>query len=48
VQDPALYDGSAASVRRATSLNRALKDAEAALDGAMQRWVEASAASKED
>jgi ATP-binding cassette subfamily F protein 3 len=44
VQDPALYDGSAASGRKATELNRALKDAEAALDGAMQGWVEATAA----
>ena len=38
LQDPALYDGSAASARRAAELKKALKDAEAALDGAMQRW----------
>ncbi|MDP1889913.1 MAG: ABC-F family ATP-binding cassette domain-containing protein [Gemmatimonadaceae bacterium] len=43
LQDPALYDGSAASARRAAELNRALKDAEAALDGAMHRWAEATA-----
>jgi ATP-binding cassette subfamily F protein 3 len=43
VQDPALYDGSAGSVRRAAELTRSLKDAEAALDAAMQRWVEATA-----
>ena len=44
LQDPALYDGSAAAARRATELTRTLKDAEAALDGAMHRWVEATAA----
>ena len=44
LQDPALYDGSAAAARRAAELNRALKDAEAALDGAMHRWVEATTA----
>ncbi len=43
LQDPALYDGSAAAARRAADLTRALKDAEAALDGAMHRWVEATA-----
>ncbi|MBA4071204.1 MAG: ABC transporter ATP-binding protein [Gemmatimonas sp.] len=43
LQDPALYDGSAAAARRAAELNRALKDAEAALDGAMHRWVETTA-----
>lgn len=40
LQDPALYDGSAAAARRAAELGRALKDAEAALDGAMQRWLQ--------
>ncbi len=44
LQDPALYDGSAAAARRAAELTRALKDAEAALDGAMHRWVDATAA----
>ncbi len=44
LQDPALYDGSASAARRATELTRALKDAEAALDGAMHRWAEATAA----
>jgi len=44
LQDPALYDGSAAAARRAADLTRALKDAEASLDGAMHRWVEATAA----
>ncbi|MHB1313838.1 MAG: ABC-F family ATP-binding cassette domain-containing protein, partial [Gemmatimonadaceae bacterium] len=43
LQDPALYDGSAGSARRATELKKALKDAEAALDGAMQRWMQATA-----
>ncbi|MHB0963415.1 MAG: ABC-F family ATP-binding cassette domain-containing protein [Gemmatimonadaceae bacterium] len=43
LQDPALYDGSAAAARRAAELTRALKDAEAALDGAMHRWGEATA-----
>lgn len=43
LQDPALYDGSAAAARRAAELTRALKDAEAALDGAMQVWVNLSA-----
>jgi ATP-binding cassette subfamily F protein 3 len=41
LQDPALYDGSAAAARRAAELKRTLKDAEAALDGAMQRWLKA-------
>ena len=44
LQDPKLYDGSAAAARRAAELTRALKDAEAALDGAMHRWVELTAA----
>ncbi len=43
LQDPALYDGSAAGARRAAELTRTLKGAEAALDGAMHRWVEATA-----
>ena len=43
LQDPALYDGSAGSARRAAELKKALKDAEAALDGAMQRWMQATA-----
>ncbi|MBI2408355.1 MAG: ABC-F family ATP-binding cassette domain-containing protein [Gemmatimonadetes bacterium] len=44
LQDPALYDGSAAAARRAADLTRAVKDAEAALDGAMHRWMELTAA----
>jgi len=43
LQDPALYDGTAAAARRAAELTRTLKDAEAALDGAMHRWLEATA-----
>ena len=44
LQAPALYDGSPAAAKRAAELARALKDAEAALDGAMHRWVEATTA----
>ncbi|MBW7932633.1 MAG: ABC-F family ATP-binding cassette domain-containing protein [Gemmatimonadaceae bacterium] len=44
LQDPALYDGSAGAARRAAELNRTLKDAEAALDGAMHRWIELTSA----
>jgi len=43
LQDPAFYDGSAGSARRAAELKKALKDAEAALDSAMQRWMQATA-----
>ena len=43
LQDPTLYDGSGGAARRAAELTRALKDAEAALDGAMHRWVESTA-----
>jgi ATP-binding cassette subfamily F protein 3 len=44
LQDPELYDGSALAARRAAELTRALKEAEAALDAAMHRWVELTAA----
>jgi hypothetical protein len=37
-----LYDGSAAGARRSGELSKALKDAEAALDGAMQAWLQAT------
>jgi len=47
LQDPALYDGTAAAARRAAELTRALKDAVAALDGAMHRWAVATAALEE-
>ncbi|MHB1096971.1 MAG: ABC-F family ATP-binding cassette domain-containing protein [Gemmatimonadaceae bacterium] len=39
LHDPSLYDGSAVGARRAADLNRALKDAEAALDAAMDDWL---------
>jgi ATP-binding cassette subfamily F protein 3 len=39
LHDPSLYDGGAAGARRAAELTRALKDAEAALDGALDGWL---------
>ncbi|MBM3906556.1 MAG: ABC-F family ATP-binding cassette domain-containing protein [Gemmatimonadetes bacterium] len=45
LEDPSLYDGSAAAARRAAELTRDLKDAEGALDTAMHRWMELTAAS---
>jgi ATP-binding cassette subfamily F protein 3 len=44
LEDPTLYDGSAAAARRAADLTRLLKEDEAALDAAIHRWMELTAA----